>query len=102
MGDNPTISQVEDYREDEQPDKQYGGAAHPPLQEADAAPEEVARKDRGRSPCRASQGIVKEESHPAHTAHPRDQGSEHPETGEEACHEDRLSPVPGEERFGPP
>src|SRR5215217_8416404 len=100
MGANPAVGQVEDYREDEQADQQYRDPSQPTLHQPYAAPKEVAHQDHRRCPDGSSQGVVEDEGPPAHPAHPRDQGAEHAEAGEEASQKYCLAPVPLEERFG--
>src|SRR5215213_785767 len=100
MGANPTISQVEDGREGEQPGQQYGSPSQPPLHKPEAAPEEVARQDHRSGPYCTTEGVVEDEGPPAHPAYARDQGAEHPQAGEEARKEYGLATVPLEERFG--
>src|SRR5215217_1232402 len=100
MGANPTVGQVEDYREDEQAYQQYRDSSQPTLHQPYAAPKEVAQKDHRRCPYGPSQGVVEDEGPPAHPAYAGDQRTEDAQAGEEACKEYSLSSVPLEERFG--
>src|SRR5215213_11775671 len=100
MGANPTVGQVEDYREDEQADQQYGDPSQPTLHQPYAAPKEVANKDHRRGPDGSSQDVVEDEGPPAHPTYTSDQGTEDAQAGEEACKEYGLTSMPLEERFG--
>src|SRR5215217_2390780 len=100
MGANPTVDQVEDYREDEQADQQYGDPSQPTLYQPYAAPQELAQKDHRRCADGSSQGVVEDEGPPPHPAYASNQGTKDAQAGEEACQKYGLSPVPIEERFG--
>src|SRR5215208_1754344 len=100
MGANPTVGQVEDCRENEQADQQYGDPSQPTLHKPYAAPKEVAHKDHRRCPEGSPQSVVEDEGPPAHPAYASDQGAEDAQAREEASKEYGLAPMPLEERFG--
>src|SRR5215208_4444004 len=100
MGANPTVGQVENYREDEQADQQYGDPSQPTLHQPYAAPQEITYQDHRRCPEGSPQSVVEDEGPPAHPAYASDKGAEDAQPREEASKEYGLAPVPIEERFG--
>src|SRR5215212_2262647 len=97
---SPTVGEVEGDNQGEHRNEHQRGSSQPTLHQPYAAPEEVAYQDHRRSPDGSTEGVVEDEDPPAHAAYASDQGTEHAQSGEEACKEDGLTPMPLEERFG--
>src|SRR5215212_4981926 len=96
----PTVGEVEGDHQDEHRNEHQRGSSQPTLHQPYAAPKEVANQDHRRSPDGSTESVVEDEGPPAHAAYASDQGTEHTQSGEEACQEYGLTPMPLEERFG--